>query len=80
MRNPDHARRRSIPRTPRRSGKVESQEGIIDFTAMPKWGTPEHAAAEAAFYKEQGPMLPAMPIISDAEFYRLQDLAAKYRR
>ena len=60
--------------------KSNRKEGIIDFSSMPKWGTPEHAAAEAAFQKEQGPMLPAMPIISNAEFYRLQDLSAKYRR
>jgi hypothetical protein len=54
----------------------------------PKWGTPEHAAAEAAFHAELDAenmarfgvkYIPAMPIISDAEFNRLQSLAAKYR-
>ncbi len=54
----------------------------------PKWGTPEHAVAEAAYFAEieadnlakyGRKVIPAMPLISDAEFNRLQSLAAKYR-
>jgi len=52
----------------------------IDFSSFPKWGTPEADKAEAVFFqKNRGWEVPAMPIISDAEFYRLQNLSAKYR-
>jgi len=54
----------------------------------PKWGTPEHAAARAEFFAEIEAnnlakygmkVIPAMPIISDADFNRLQDLSRRIR-
>jgi hypothetical protein len=72
-------------RTARKSTK---QNDLFGMHSGPKWGTPEHLAAEAAFHAELDSenlanhgrkFIPAMPIISNAEFNRLQSLAAKYR-
>jgi hypothetical protein len=51
----------------------------IDFSSFPKWGSDEHNQAEERFFAERGPQAPFMPLITDAEFNRLQNLAAKYR-
>jgi len=68
--------------------KSAKQNDTFGINSGPKWGTPEHAAAEAAFFAEieaenlakyGRKVIPAMPLISDAEFNRLQSLAAKYR-
>jgi len=69
----------------KKSKKDSSPFGIH---SGPKWGTPEHAAARAEFFAEIEAnnlakygmkVIPAMPIISDAEFNRLQDLSRRIR-
>ena len=70
--------------------KTKSKKDISPFGihSGPKWGTPEHDAARAEFFAEIEAnnlakygmkIIPAMPIISDAEFNRLQDLSRRIR-